>query len=124
MRTMKTVAPRHTGMKDSTIKTHLVHHIGEDILDFGVPHNANSAFAESAHIHLANISSKNTQRRPGTFTLQAAERYVENLTIERSHIEVQPLDPLLSTHTQTNECRRQFIIWMDLQNTCHCRLLA
>jgi hypothetical protein len=122
MRTMKTVAPRHTGMKNNTIKMHLVHHIGEDILDFGVPQNVNSAFAESAHIHLAKITSKNTQRRPETFTLQAAERYVENLTIERSHIEFQPLNPLLS-NTQTKECRRQFIIWMDLQNTCHYRFL-
>ena len=123
MRTMKSVAPRHTGMKNNTIKMHLVHHIGEDILDFGVPQNVNSAFAESAHIHLAKITSKNTQRRPETFTLQAAERYVENLTIERSHIEVKPQAPLLS-NTQTQECRRQFVIWMDLQNRCHFRFFS
>ena len=123
MRTMKSVAPRHTGMKNNTIKMHLVHHIGEDILDFGVPQNVNSAFAESAHIHLAKITSKNTQRRPETFTLQAAERYVENLTIERSHIEVKPQAPLLS-NTQTQECRRQSVIWMDLQNRCHFRFFS
>ena len=68
MQTMKSVAPRHTGMKNNTIKMHLLHHIGEDILDFGVPQNVNSAFAESAQIHLAKITSKNTQRRPETFT--------------------------------------------------------
>jgi hypothetical protein len=105
-------------MKNNTIKMHLVHHIREGVLDFGVPENVNSAFAESAHIHLAKITSKNTQRRPGTFTLQAAERSVENLTNEWSHIDVQPLDPWLS-NTQAKECRHQFIIWMDLQNTCH-----
>ena len=120
---MKSVAPRHTGMKNNTIKMHLVHHVGGDILDFGVPQNVNSAFAESAHIHLAKITSKNTQRRPETFTLQAAERYVENLTIERSHIEVKPPAPLL-LNTQTQICRHQFVIWMDLQNRCHFRFFS
>ena len=110
-------------MKINTIKMHLVHHIGKDILDFGVPRNVNSAFAESAHIHLAKITSKNTQRRPETFTLQAAEHYAENLSIERSRIEIEPSAPLLS-NTGTKECRRQFVIWMDLQNTCHFRFLS
>ena len=61
----------------------VVHHIGEDVLDFGALQNVNSAFAESTHINLAKISSKNTQHRPETFTqVQAAECYMENLAIQ------------------------------------------
>jgi Plavaka transposase len=81
MRQVGRVAPRTKGMGANTIKTHLVLHLSEDILDHGVPDNVNSAYAESAHIALSKVTARNTQKRAITFTLQAANRYVENLAI-------------------------------------------
>ena len=81
MRRLSTVSPRVTGMCNNTIKMHLVLHVCEDILDHGVPDNVNSAYAESAHIPLSKDTSRNTQKRAGTFTLQSATRYQENLAI-------------------------------------------
>jgi hypothetical protein len=81
MRLTATVAPRPTGMGNNTIKRHLVLHLCEDILDHGVPDNVNSAYAESAHIPLAKVTSRNTQKRAVSFTKQAANRYVENLVV-------------------------------------------
>lgn len=81
MRVIADVAPRPGGMSNNTIKRHLVLHLREDILDHGVPDNVNSAYAESAHIPLAKITSRNTQKRAISFTKQAATRYVENLAI-------------------------------------------
>ncbi|KAI2493083.1 hypothetical protein MHU86_21467 [Fragilaria crotonensis] len=52
MRFVAEVAPRPSGMGNNTIKTHLVLHLCEDILDHGVPENVNSSYAESAHIPL------------------------------------------------------------------------
>jgi hypothetical protein len=81
LRLMKTVAPRHEGMKNNTVKTHLVLHMADDIIDFGVPEIFNSAYAESAHIPIAKKTVRNTQKRNATYEIQAAHRYVENLTI-------------------------------------------
>ncbi len=81
MRQIARVSPRVSGMGNNTIKTHLVLHLSEDILDHGVPDNVNSAYAESAHIPLSKITARNTQKRAKTFTKQAANRYVENLAI-------------------------------------------
>jgi hypothetical protein len=64
MRNMKKISSRATGMGNNTIKMYLVLHICEDILDHGVPENANSAYAESAHITLAKRTSSNTQKAP------------------------------------------------------------
>ncbi|KAI2511656.1 hypothetical protein MHU86_2722 [Fragilaria crotonensis] len=68
-------------MGNNTIKTHLVLHLCEDILDHGVPDNVNSVYAESSHIPMSKLTSRNTQKRAKTFTKQAAERLVENLAI-------------------------------------------
>jgi hypothetical protein len=81
MRLVADVAPRPKKMGNNTIKTYLVLHLCEDILDHGVPDNVNSAYAESAHIPMSKLTSRNTQKRAKTFTRQAAERYVENLAI-------------------------------------------
>jgi hypothetical protein len=129
MRWMKKVAPRHTGMKNNTIKMHLVHHIASDILDFGVPQNMNSAFAESTHIQTSKVTALNTQRRPDTFTLQAAERYVENLAIARGHMEMQleaEVPILNNTPSPPKEeiiCSKQFVIWKDDCLSIQCRYL-
>jgi hypothetical protein len=87
MSLMKTVAPREHGMRHNTIKMHLPLHLADDILDHGVPQNVNSAFAESAHIPLAKDTSRNTQKRRSTLTLQAAKRYIEDLAVNMSWTE-------------------------------------
>jgi hypothetical protein len=68
-------------MGNSIIKTYLVLHLSEDILDHGVPDNVNSAYEESAHTLPSKITARNTQKRATTFTRQAANRYTENLAI-------------------------------------------
>ena len=84
MRRLKFVAPRLTGgMLNNTIKTHLVLHIHEDVLNFGVPEVMNSSYSESGHITICKDTTRNTQKRSRTFTFQAAMRYVENLAIAR-----------------------------------------
>ena len=88
MRLVPTVAPCTTGMTNNTITKHLVWHLCEDILDHGVPDNVNSAFAESAHIPLAKITSRNTQKRAISFTKQAAHRYVENIVVSLASADV------------------------------------
>jgi hypothetical protein len=75
-------------MMNNTIKTHLVLHLCEDILDHGVPVNVNSAYTESAHIPLAKLMSQNTQKQAVSFTKQAAHRYVENLVVSLALAEV------------------------------------
>jgi hypothetical protein len=81
MRLVKFVAPRFKGMSNNTIKMHLVLHIHEDIINFGVPEVMNSAYAESSHRPIAKCTVRNTQKRHKSFTFQAANRYVENLSI-------------------------------------------
>jgi hypothetical protein len=84
MRILKRVAPRHDGMKNNTIKTHLVLHMADDIQNFGVPEMFNSAYAESAHIPIAKKTVWNTQKRNKTYEFQAAQRYAENLVISHA----------------------------------------
>jgi hypothetical protein len=64
---------------------HLVLHIHEDILNFGVPEVMNSAYAESSHRPIAKFTVRNTQKRHKSFTFQAANRYVENLSIAQGN---------------------------------------
>ena len=85
---MATIAPHIGGMTNNSIKRHLVLHLCEDILDHGIPDNVNSAYAEPAHITLAKITSRNTQKRAISFTKQAAHRYVENLVVSLASTEV------------------------------------
>jgi hypothetical protein len=88
MRYVAEVAPRPAAMGNNTIKTHLVLHLCEDILDHGVPETVNSSYAESAHIPLAKVTSRNTQKRAVSFTKQAAHRYVENLVVSLASSDV------------------------------------
>jgi hypothetical protein len=85
---LKTVAPRHDGMKNNTVKIHLVFHMAEDIKNFRVPEIFNSAYAESAHIPIPKKTVKNTQKRNETYEIQAAHRYVENLAISHANRQV------------------------------------
>jgi hypothetical protein len=68
-------------MLNNTIKMHLVLYIHKDILSFGVPEVMNSAYAESSHRPIAKFTVRNTQKRHKSSTFQAANRYVENLSI-------------------------------------------
>jgi hypothetical protein len=68
MRLVAEVTPCPGAMGNNTIKTHLVLHLCEDILNHGVPENVNSLYAESAHIPLAKATSRNTQKQAISFT--------------------------------------------------------
>ena len=106
------VAPRLTGdMKSNTIKTHLVLHIHEEILNFGVPEVMNSSYAESGHITICKDTTRTTQKRSQTFTEQAALRYVENLAIKTGNTESAKL------------CGKQFIVYKNSEGEtlCHRR---
>ncbi len=81
MRLMATVAPCTTKMTNNTIKKHLVLHLCKDILDHGVPDNVDSTFPKLAHIPLAKITSRNTEKQLVSFTKQAAYCFVENLVV-------------------------------------------
>jgi hypothetical protein len=124
---MQFVAPRLSGgMLNNTIKMHLVLHNGEDILNFGVPENVNSAYAESAHIPISKETTKNTQKRPKTFTLQMAHRYVENLAIHRGHgmIDTKHAHILHSSLNDSAGHRSKgklYHIWNDSNGMTHCR---
>jgi hypothetical protein len=76
MRNNANGCPRQTGMGNNIIWCCTFAKI-----QHGVPENVISAYAESAHIPLSKMTARNTQKRANTFTKQAAERYVENLTI-------------------------------------------
>jgi hypothetical protein len=83
MQPLKFIAPRLFGMGNKTIKIHLVLHMDEDILNFGVPEVMKSSYAEPAHILIPKDTTRNTQKRQETFTLQAAMHYIENLSIQK-----------------------------------------
>jgi hypothetical protein len=124
---MQFVAPRLSGgMLNNTIKMHLVLHIGKDILNFGVPENVNSAYAESARIPISKETTKNTQKLPKTFTLQMARRYVENLAIHRRHGMINTKRehiPNRGVNGSAGTCGKGklYCIWNDSDGTTHCR---
>jgi hypothetical protein len=70
------VSPSTEQIGKNMINLHLALHLCEDILDHGVPDAVNSAYADSAHIALAKMTSRNTQKRAVSFTKQAAHRYI------------------------------------------------
>jgi hypothetical protein len=106
MRFVAQVAPCPSGMGNNTIKTHLVLHLCEDILDHGVPENVNSAYAESAHIPLAKITTRNSQKRAVSFTKQAAHRYVENLAVSLAWADVESDKRQCHTNIREDEPER------------------
>ena len=121
MRRLKFVSPRPKGMKNLTVKTHLVLHLSQDMLDHGVPSNVNSTYAESAHIELAKVTSRRTQKRYDTFVLQSANRYIEDLTITRAiaAITESSNDIINRTprpgHDQDKLCGRRFTLKKSLE---------
>ena len=128
MRLLRYVAPRLTGgMKSNTIKTHLVLHIHEDILHFGVPEVMNSSYAESGLITICKDTTQNTRKRSQTFTVQAALRYVENLAIHRASTASVDRTRITDSGSGSTEsaklCGKQFIVYKNSEGEtlCHCR---
>jgi hypothetical protein len=110
-------------MKDNTVKTHLVLHIHDDVLNFGVPEVMNSSYAESGHITICKNTARNTQKRSNTFTIQAAMRYVENLAIHRGFaaIEDHPGSTNVSSNTSVAKLKgKRFIISKDSNGKILC----
>jgi hypothetical protein len=58
------------------------------MLDHGVPKNTNSAYAESAHIPLATVTSQSTQKRAVSFTEQAGHRYIKSLVVSLASVDM------------------------------------
>ena len=71
------------GMK--TLKFHLMLHLWEDILKFGVPGNTDTEAGESNHKEIAKKTASRTQKRSKLLDWQTAHRYIENLTINMLH---------------------------------------
>jgi hypothetical protein len=133
MRFVAEVAPRPSGMGNNTIKTHLVLHLCEDILDHGVPENVNSSYAESAHIPLAKITTRNSQKRAVSFTKQAAHRWVENHAVSlawadvesdkrQCHTNIREEEPERGTSNHQFDPGREFhLVWKTGDEFPSCR---
>ncbi len=126
MRFLKVVAPRLSGgMLNNTIKTHLVLHIHDNVLNFGVPKVMNSSYSESGHITICKDTTQNTQKRSQMFTLQAAMRYVENLAIARGFSAIGNSDgctkSALESIPATKLAGKLFVISKDVNGNpcCH-----
>ena len=124
MRLLRFVAPRLSGkMYSNTIKTHLVLHIHEDILNFGVPEVMNSSYAESGHISICKDTTRNTQKRSQTFTVQAAMRFVENLAIHQAFTAVKDIICRTNSPTEIHVAKlkgKRFIIHQDANGDTRC----
>jgi hypothetical protein len=55
--------------------------LGPDIFDHGFPDNVDSAYAESAHIPIARLTSRNTQKCAIQLTKLGANFNMENLVV-------------------------------------------
>ena len=71
-RICKKIAVRRKGNGYKIRKFHLLTHILEDVMDFGVPQNWNADYNENNHIDIAKKHMHNTQRRKESFTEQCA----------------------------------------------------
>ena len=79
----KDIVDRRKGNKMKVLKFHLLTHLADDIMKFGVPSSYNSSVGESNHKgHKKRV--KRTQRLSHNFEEQAAVRYVEHLAIRQS----------------------------------------
>ena len=76
MHIMRKVAKRSKGMGLKLAKFHMIPHMWEDILQFGVPLECDTSANESMH-EPSKKASKMTQRAADTFYLQTATRLIE-----------------------------------------------
>ena len=84
MQSFNTTLDRRAGVGMKLIKFHLVGHFGVTIRRWGSMENTNSAKGEMLHKSETKEPSQNTQRRKPLFEKQTAERYRENLLINRA----------------------------------------
>ena len=73
--------------------------------------NVNSAYAKSAHIPLSKLTARNTQRKAKTFTKQATERYVENLTISSALYDILQDDLARLSASEDSNTPGQWKLW-------------
>jgi hypothetical protein len=90
---MKKVANRRTGMGLKIMKYHVVLHMCDDILNFGVPLEFDTGANESHH-KASKVAAKMTQRNASTFTQQVAERMFEFYLLDLGLQEVQHDNPI------------------------------
>ena len=109
MHIMKKVAQRKKGMGLNLMKFHAILHLMDDILNFGVPSEHNTAFNESHH-KLAKYAAMLTQRNEHNFEQQVAIRQWEFLVLamalEEIYHRVKPSDYYLHYEESMSESSR------------------
>ena len=69
---------------NNTVKNHYPHHIVENIRRGGSPQNSNSSIGESLHVTAVKRPGRRTNMHTAEFEPNTGERYVENITVDRS----------------------------------------
>jgi hypothetical protein len=82
----KKIVKRQAGMGMKLTKFHVILHLIDDILDFGVPNTFDTGSNEMAHKGF-KTSAKQTQKNAREFELQTARRCIENLAMQLVRIE-------------------------------------
>ena len=85
---MRRVAQRSKGMGLKLVKFHMITHIMDDILQFGVPLEYDTSSNESMH-KPSKKASKMTQRAAETFNFQVATRLIEFQLLDLAMVEIE-----------------------------------
>ena len=129
---MRKIAQRNKGMGLKLAKFHMILHLWEDIMEFGVPLETDTSANESMH-KPSKKASKMTQRAAATFNFQTAMRLIEFELLDLAMEEIlngkvpwkyfrrweKPEDPLpptdqkVATETTTGDAR--IVIYEDEQ---------
>ena len=84
----KTVGKREQGMGCKTMNFHGILHVHDDILNFGVPKNVDTASNEMHHKRDKKSASR-TQKRPKSFELQALHAIEDRCVIDMGKMELE-----------------------------------
>jgi hypothetical protein len=85
MKYLNRYARRTESMQWCIIKFHMILHMAQNIIDFGVPSNIDTSPMEHNHIENAKNPSKGTQLRAYSIERQTAQRYYENLVVQHAY---------------------------------------
>ena len=85
---MRRVAKRTEGMQMNFIKFHLIIHLYEDIILYGIPLEFDTSANESHH-KASKQAAKRTQKATSTFNFQTATRLTEYRLIELALLEIE-----------------------------------
>ena len=85
---------------NNTVKNHCPHHMVENIRRGGSPQNSNSSIGESLHVTAVKRPGRRTNMHTSEFEPNTGDRYVENVTIDRSSDDLLG-PPTLSVHEGT-----------------------